>query len=217
MVIAVPDSHPADGIVFLAERGQAGTAHHIASDLRPLVVRQRLVLRRGPHRAMPHRPGEPPRAHRGVRLVQQPEQTPEIPPAILAQRRLQLGRVPPARDNVRVGVLLPPSGTVQVVDERLDALPTRRADLPDHRRAIPDPATGRSSSAECIPRAIWTVFRVCGMPSRPAECIPPVTGVPSGFLPRPRQGVPRAGSSPRRTGRDHQNADRSHSASLPPG
>jgi hypothetical protein len=34
------------------------------------------------------------------------EQLPEIPPAVLAQRRLQFGRVPPARDDMRVGVLL---------------------------------------------------------------------------------------------------------------
>ena len=172
VVIAVPDRHPADGIVFLAERGQAGTVHHIAGDLRPLIVRQRLVLRRGPHRAMPHRPGEPPRAHRGVRLVQQPEQTPEIPPAVLAQRRLQLGRVPPARDDMRVGVLLPPPGTVQVVDERLDALPARRADLPDHRHAFRNPATGRfhvsgmhsASQPESIPR-VRNAFQAGGMHS----------------------------------------------------
>ena len=117
---------------------------------------------------------------------------------------------PAARRDGHVGVR--PAGVAL-----LDALPARRADLPDHRHAFRNLAAGPSASAECIRRASRRAFRVCGMPSRPAECIPPVIEEPSGFLPRPRRCVPRAGSFPRRTGRDHQNADRSHSASLPPG
>ena len=45
------------------------------------------------HRAVPHRPGEPPAAHRRVRLVQPAGELTEIPGAIGPQRRLQLSRV----------------------------------------------------------------------------------------------------------------------------
>ena len=141
---------------------QPGAVHHLAGDLRPLIVAERLVLGRGAHRAVPHRPGEPPRAHRGVRLVQQAGQPPEIPPAVLAQRRLQLSRVPPARDDMGVGVLLPPPGTVQVMDERLDTLPARRADLPDHAHAFRNPAAVPSGLPEWIPRAARRAFRQSG-------------------------------------------------------
>ena len=159
MVLAVPDRHPADGVVFLAERRQPGAVHDLAGDLRPLVVAERLVLGRGAHRAVPHRPGEPPPAHRGVRLVQQPGQPTEIPPAVLAQRRLQLSRVAPAREDMRVGVLLPPPRTVQVIDERLDVLPARRGDLPDHAHAFRKLPPIPSGLPEEIPSAVRDSFR----------------------------------------------------------
>jgi hypothetical protein len=41
-----------------------------------------------------------------MRLVEKPIQPAEIPAAVRAQRRLQLGRVPPPSDQVRIGVLL---------------------------------------------------------------------------------------------------------------
>ena len=88
-----------------------------------------------------------------------PSQPPEIPPAVLAQRRLQLGGVPPPGDDVRVGVLLVPPGAVQVVDQRLDALSARRADLPYHRNAFPDFTARPSGLAECIPR-VRNAFRL---------------------------------------------------------
>jgi hypothetical protein len=82
MVIAVPDRYPPDAIIFLPVRGQAGAVHHVAGDLRPLIIREHLVAGRGPHRAVPHRALEPP-PQRVVGLVQQPGQPPEIPLPIL--------------------------------------------------------------------------------------------------------------------------------------
>jgi len=61
-----------------------------------------------------------------VRLVQQPEQPPEIPVAIRPQRRLELGGMAPPGDDVRVGVLLGPPGTEQVIDQSPDALSAAR-------------------------------------------------------------------------------------------
>jgi hypothetical protein len=46
---------------------------------------------------MPHRPVETLRAERGVRLAEQAVEPAEVPVAIGAQRRLQLGRIPPPR------------------------------------------------------------------------------------------------------------------------
>ena len=79
-----------------------------------------------------------------MRLVQQSEQAPEVPLPVLAQRRLQLGGVPPPGDDVRIGVLLPASRAVQIVDQWLDPISARRGDLPDHRDTFRN-ATGMRS------------------------------------------------------------------------
>ena len=47
--------------------GRCGASRHARS--RPLIVAEHPVVRRGAHRAVPHRPGVPPLAQRGVRLV----------------------------------------------------------------------------------------------------------------------------------------------------
>ena len=107
--------------------------HDLAGGLCPLVVGQHAVLRRGADRAVPHRPVEPVRAERRVRLLQQAVQPAELAAAVIAQRWFQLGRVPPPGDDVRVGVLRVPSRPEQVVDQSFHALPVR-TDLPDHRR-----------------------------------------------------------------------------------
>src|ERR1035441_580738 len=90
------------------------------------------------HPRMPARPLAPPLAQGGARLVQQPEQPPEIPCPVRAQRRLQLSRMPPARNDMRVRVFLPAARAVQVVDQALAplaALVRAVRDLPDHRGA----------------------------------------------------------------------------------
>ena len=52
--------------------------------------------------------------------------------AVRAQRRLQLGRVPPPGDQVRIGVLLAPPRPEEVVEQSRDGSPAEH--LPDHRR-----------------------------------------------------------------------------------
>src|SRR5450755_1610389 len=135
--------------------------------------------------------------------TREPEQSPEIPAAIGPQRRLQLGGVPPPGHDVRVGVLLVPSGTVQVIDQALSALSARRGDLPDHRTASGNVTGMPSTSPDC--RAVQrNAFR-----RSPGEL--------SGRPPLPRRGVPRGAGSRRRTEEDPRNAARSRSASPPPG
>lgn len=70
MVGAVPDRDPADGVVVLSDRCEAGPVHDVASDLRPLSIRQRPIFRSSTDRAVPHRPGKTTRAESGVRLLQ---------------------------------------------------------------------------------------------------------------------------------------------------
>jgi hypothetical protein len=82
MVIAVPDSDPADGLVFLTIRRQPGTLHHVMRDGGPLVVAEHPVLWRGPHRAVPHRPRIRSLAEDGLRLQEQPRELSEVPAAI---------------------------------------------------------------------------------------------------------------------------------------
>ena len=157
VILGMADGDPANPVVFLAVPGQAGAVHHVMSDLRPLIIAEQLVARRGAHRAVPDWPGVPPLAQRVVRLVQQPVQLAEVPGAVRAQRRLQLGRMTPARDDMRVAVLLMTTGTVQVVDQRLYPDPARRADLPNHRAIRP----GRNAirAAFCQSRMIRRVPR----------------------------------------------------------
>ena len=82
MVIAVPDGDPADGLIFLTVGGQAGSVHHVMRDGGPFVVAEHPVFRRGPHRAVPHRPRIGPLAEGGLRLQQQPHEPGEVSLAI---------------------------------------------------------------------------------------------------------------------------------------
>ncbi len=83
-------------------------------------------------------PGEPRcRQQRVVlagQLLEQAIQASEVAPPVGAQRRLQLGRVPPSRDDVRVGVFRMPAWAEQVVDQPFDTLAARSANLPDNCR-----------------------------------------------------------------------------------
>ena len=137
VVIAVPDRDPADRVVLLRRTGDRpvrcmmspAICAHSSSDS----IRSRGAARTD---AMPDRAVEAPAAERGVGLVEQPVQAPEVPAAVGAERRLQFGRVAPPGDDVRIGVLLVPAGAEQVVDQPLDPLPARFDDLPDHRRRL---------------------------------------------------------------------------------
>jgi len=139
MISAMADCDPPHPVIFLPGRRQAGAVHHVRRYLRPLLIRQQPVLGSGAQRAMPHRPGQPARAERVMRLVQQPGQAAKVPAAIGPQRRLQLGRVPPPGDQVRVAVLLAPARPIQVVQQPGDPLPARDADLPDQPGPPPRP------------------------------------------------------------------------------
>src|SRR5262249_15573962 len=110
-----------------------GAVHDLAGDLRPLIIGQHPVTGRSADRTMPHRAVEPALAERVVRLLEQAVEVPEVAMTVRAQRRFQFGRVTPARDQVRVGVLLVTARTVQVVDQLGHAAPAR-PDLADHRR-----------------------------------------------------------------------------------
>ena len=74
---------------------------------------------------MPHRPGRSARAQRGVWLLEQSVQVPEVAAAVGAQRWFQFGGMPPAGDDVRIGVLRLAARPEQVVDQPGDALAVR--------------------------------------------------------------------------------------------
>ncbi len=128
----VPDRDPADRLVVLLVGRQAGAVHDVAGQPSPLGVGQHPVPRRGPDHAMPDGLSEPARAQRGVRLIEKPVQPTEVPMPVGPQRRLQLSRVPPSGDQVRIGVLLAPPGPEEVVQQSRDGTPAEH--LPDHRR-----------------------------------------------------------------------------------
>ena len=106
MIRGVPDRDPADRVVVLAVRGQAGAVHDRRR--RPAPTRRRRASGR------PERPG-PSSATRAwaIRAApsaacgcwSRPVRCAEVAAAVVAQRRLQFGRVTPAGDEVRVGVL----------------------------------------------------------------------------------------------------------------
>jgi len=62
----------------------------------------------------------------------------------------------PARDDVRIGVFLTAAGTEQVIQQRLDVLPARGADLSDH------PVTA-AATASFYPRALRTASATSSM------------------------------------------------------
>ena len=88
-----------------------------------------------------------------MRLLQQPAQLTEVTGAVRAQRRLELGRVPPPGDQVRVGVFFPAAGPEQVIDQPGDPLAARIADLRDHRslRRISSAAASSLPPCACTP------------------------------------------------------------------
>jgi hypothetical protein len=133
VVLAVADGDPADGLIFLPVRRQPGAVHHVMRDGGPFVVGQQPVFRRGPQRAVPHRPRVGPLAERGLRLQEQAGQFGEVPRAIGPQRGFQVSRVTPPGDDVGISMFFPAAWTKEVVEQRLDVFPARGADLPDHR------------------------------------------------------------------------------------
>ena len=155
VIIAVPDGDPADGLVFLTAGGQPGAVHHLVRDGRPFVIGQHPVAGSGAHRAVPDRPRVAPLAESGLRLLQQPGQLGEVPLAVRPQRRFETGRMTPARDDMGIGVFLVAAGTEQVIQQRLDVLPARGADLPDHpvtvstTSFIPGPCAPRRQPRRC--------------------------------------------------------------------
>lgn len=68
----------------------------------------------------------------------------------------------PARDDMGIGVFLVAAGTEQVVQQRLDVLPARVTDLPDHlvtaaTTASPYPRALRTASATA---SMWSARRM---------------------------------------------------------
>jgi hypothetical protein len=141
VIRGVTDRDPADRVVILAVGRQPGPVHDVAGDLRPLVIRERPVTPGGPNRAVPDGTLEPARAERRMRLLEQAVQVAEVAAAIVPDRRLQLGGMPPAGDKVWIGVRLVAARAVQVVDQPGYPRPAC-ADLADHCRSL-----FRSSSA----------------------------------------------------------------------
>ena len=136
VVVAVPDGDPADGFVFLPVGRQAGAVHDLMRYLGPLIVAEHPVFGGGAHRAVPYRPGIPVPVHGCLRLQQQPVQPGEVAPAVSPQRGFQRGRMTPASDYMGIRMLFLTAGTEQVIQQGLDVLPARGADLPDHLAAF---------------------------------------------------------------------------------
>ena len=68
----------------------------------------------------------------------------------------------PARDDMGIGVFLVAAGTEQVIQQRLDVLPARGADLPDHPVTVavhrePYPRALRTASATS---SMWSARRM---------------------------------------------------------
>jgi hypothetical protein len=115
VIVAVAYRDPADGLVFLTVGRQPGAVHDLVRDGRPFVIGQHPVAGSGAHRAVPHRPRVAPLAQSGLRLLQQPGQLGEVPLAVRPQRRFEAGGMPPAGDDMGVGVFLVAAGTEQVI------------------------------------------------------------------------------------------------------
>ena len=157
VIIAVPYCDPADGLVFLTVGSQPGAVHDLVRDGRPFVIGQHPVVGSGAHRAVPDRPRVAPLAESGLRLLQQPGQRGEVPLSVRPQRRFEAGRMPPARDDMGIGVFLVAAGTEQVIQQRFDVLPARVADLPDHpvtaaASLAPGPCAQRRQPRRCDQR-----------------------------------------------------------------
>jgi len=82
VIAAVPDGDPPHRVIFLAAGREAGAVHDVGGDLRPLIIGQHPVFRGGANRAVPDRPGETAWPERGVRLLQEPVQLPEVPSVV---------------------------------------------------------------------------------------------------------------------------------------
>ena len=136
VVRPVPDGDPPHRVVFLPARAQPGAVHHIPRDVGPFAVREQAVFGGGAHRAVPDRLGVSPLTEHVMRQPQQPGQAAEVPAPAGAQRGFEVFRGAVAGDDVRIGVLLPASGTIQVADQPGHIL-AARAYLPDHRSPVP--------------------------------------------------------------------------------
>ena len=71
VVRGVPDRDPADRVVVLAVRGEAGAVHDVAGELGPFVVGEHPVAGGGADRAVPDRFGEAAVAERFLGLLEQ--------------------------------------------------------------------------------------------------------------------------------------------------
>ncbi len=109
---------------------EARPVHDVPGDLSPLIIGQHPVLRGGADRTVPDGPAEAARSEGSMGLLEQPDEPAEIAAAVRSQRRLQLGRVPPSGDKMRIGVLLTPPRPEQVVDQPSGTLSARIAELP---------------------------------------------------------------------------------------
>jgi hypothetical protein len=96
MVGAVADGDPADGVVFLPAGGEAGAVHDVASDLRPLIIGQHLVLGGGADRAVPGGAVEAAWPEGGVRLLEEAVEPAEVAVAVGEQGWFQFGGVAPS-------------------------------------------------------------------------------------------------------------------------
>ena len=67
----------------------------------------------------------------------------------------------PASHDVGIGVFLVAAGTEQVVQQRLDVLPARGADLPDHAVTV---VTANLTPGPCarrrLPASMWSARRM---------------------------------------------------------
>ena len=71
MIRGVTARDPPDRVVLLAVGGEAGAVHDLASDLRPFVIGEVLVVRGGPDEAVPYGAARSARAEGVVWLSEQ--------------------------------------------------------------------------------------------------------------------------------------------------
>src|SRR6266568_601650 len=148
MIGGVAHRHPPHPQIIPLWR-QPSPVHYPRRDLCPLRIRQHPVIRRRPHRAMPHRLAVTPPTLRRQWHLQQPGQAPEVPRSSGTAFRLQIPRISEPGDQVRIAVLIRLARTVQVIQQPPDIT------APEHfpnQRHTPAPLTEHFGAIVLLPR-----------------------------------------------------------------
>jgi len=105
VIRGMPDRDPPHPEIITGGR-EPSTVHDPGRDLRPFVIREHAILRRGTHGAMPYRLRITGSGEGGQGLGEQPGQAAEVTRSVDPDRWLQVGRITEPGDQVRIGVLI---------------------------------------------------------------------------------------------------------------